>query len=351
MAENGKAGQNAPENQTTGVSDEGATDGAGGMNSWAWIGDMVNSGINTMTDSTLRKQRQRGADPCTFAASLEEGWFLHFGPTWWKASGAARKAGEALNRSINECISARGASKPTKYIGETSLADFAIEQYGLDNLLPEEAIATATGLALSPAGPAAALAMKIAFVREHLPTGKDIRRGDVDRRERGLPLGGNLYLYGPGLPANPAGFLGGQQRMRCINFGRYSGPGFADLVDDWVDLMRERVTPPGFSSARQKLSTFVGTWQGTSRWGIWTAADGFDPQSKLGFFQEAKEWMFSNLEEAQDLCEVQRRDQQRLKEQTIEAALEAERLAASRWWAASAALVLAAAVGGIRGFK
>ena len=345
MANNGA---NAPENTAEGVSDEGVDFGGGMGFDFEGLGNMINGGIETFHTETLDKQRQRGYDPCTYAASIEEGWYVTMGPKWWKANSAARKIGMALNRSIGEAIRARGVSKPDKYVPAIPLWRFLIDQVGIQALLPEEVIAATNALSVL-AGPAAGQAAREQFVRDHLPTGGKIANSAIDQRRRGLPLDDDIFLYGPGVASSPSGPLGSSQRNRAIAAGRYSGPGAVALIEQWVAEVAARVVPAGFHTARMRLEALVGNWKGTSEWGVWREADGFAAGSQLGFFDEFRVRMWREFEEAQDKCDVQRADDQRFKESLVTAAVDVEKLKASRWWIASAAVVLAAAVGGRRG--
>ena len=273
---------------------------------------------------------------------------MTMGPKWWKANSAARKIGMALNRSIGEAIRARGVSKPDKYVPAIPLWRFLIDQVGIQALLPEEVIAAANALSVL-AGPAAGQAAREQFVRDHLPTGGKIANSAIDQRRRGLPLDDDIFLYGPGVASSPSGPLGSSQRNRAIAAGRYSGPGAVALIEQWVAEVAARVGPAGFHTARMRLEALVGNWKGTSEWGVWREADGFAAGSQLGFFDEFRVRMWREFEEAQDKCDVQRADDQRFKESLVTAAVDVEKLKASRWWIASAAVVLAAAVGGRRG--
>tara|TARA_R110000824_G_scaffold94009_2_gene227217 strand:- start:1171 stop:1605 length:435 start_codon:yes stop_codon:yes gene_type:complete len=143
--------------------------------------------------------------------------------------------------------------------------------------------------------------------------------------------------------------MGSAQRNRAIAAGRYSGPGAVALIEQWVGEMVARVVPVGFLSARQRLEALVGSWQGSSQWGVWQEADGFVAGSQIGFFDEYRVRMWREFEEAQDKCDVLRAEDLRFRASLVTAAVDVEKLKASRWWFASAAVVLAAAVGGRRG--
>jgi|TARA_R110000824_G_C15230052_1_gene678459 hypothetical protein len=337
------SGENAPENTAEGVSDEGVDFGGGMGFDFEGLGNMINGGIETFHTETLDKQRQRGYDPCTFAASIEESWYVTMGPKWWKANSAARKTGMALNRAIGEAISARGVKKPAKYLTATPLWKFLIDQVGIEALLPEEVIASTNVLSVL-AGPAAGQLAREQFVRDHLPTGNTIAKARVDERRRGLPLDDDIYLYGSGVAANPSGTMGSPERHRAILAGRYSGPGAVALFEQWIGEIAARVVPAGFTSARQRLEALVGSWQGSSEWGVWQESDGFVAGSQLGFFDEFRVRMWREFEEAQDKCDVLRANDERFRQSLVAAALETEKLKASRWWVAAAAVSLAAMV-------
>lgn len=341
-------GKNSPENTADGVSDEGVDFGGVGFD-FEGLGNMINGGIETFHTETLDKQRQRGYDPCTYAASIEEGWYVTLGPKWWKANSAARKIGMALNRAINESINARGVEGvPKKFVAGLPLWRFLIDQVGINALLPEEVIASTNVISVL-AGPAAGQLAREQFVRDHLPSGTNIARARIDQRRRGLPLDDDIYLYGPGVASSPSGPMGSAQRNRAIAAGRYSGPGAVALIEQWVGEMVARVVPVGFLSARQRLEALVGSWQGSSQWGVWQEADGFVAGSQIGFFDEYRVRMWREFEEAQDKCDVLRAEDLRFRASLVTAAVDVEKLKASRWWFASAAVVLAAAVGGRRG--
>ena len=328
--------------QTTAVSDEGASFGGGGVMDWSWIGDMVDGSVTNFHDNTIKKQRARGYDACILAASIEEGWYTQIGPAWWKSSGLARTVSNSLSRSISEAVVSKGRSRPLKYDNAIPLWKFMIQQVGITALLPEEVIATANGIAFSPAGPAGAQAFREEYIRGRLPTGRQLERLDIDTRERGLPLGDRLYLYGSGCSANPTPLLGSAERLRCLEQGRYSGPGMYALVEAWLGELIDRVTPKNFSSARQRLEAFTGSWRGTGRWGVWTPADGITPDSKLGFLDEFRvNWFGRQLAESQVLCEEQRQEDYQTRRDLIDAGREGQLLEASRWWTASAAVALA----------
>jgi hypothetical protein len=340
--------EGSAENQATGVSDEGVSfGGGGGMMDWSWIGDMVDSGVSNFHAETLNKQRQRGYDPCTFAASIEEGWYTNMGPKWWRANSAARKVGMALNRAINEAIRGRGVSKPSKYAPAIPLWKYLIDQVGIEALLPEETIGASVAIAIATGKPALVRAFQEKFVKDHLPTGSTIADARIDQRRRGLPLDDNIYLYGPGIKKNPSGPLGSSERNRAISAGRYSGPGTVALVEAWVGEVIERVVPAGFLSARQRLEALVGSWRGSSEWGVWKQGDGFEAASQLGFLDEFRVRMWREFEEAQVQCEHQRQRDFSYRESLVSGALETERIRASRWWVASAALAAAAAFRGM----
>ena len=328
--------------QTTAVSDEGASFGGGGMMDWSGIGDMVDGSVSKFHENTLPKQRGRGDDACVLAASIEEGWYTQIGPAWWKSSGLARTVANSLNRAIGEAVVNKGKARPTKYDNAVPLWKFMINQVGIAALLPEEVIATANAIGLSPAGAAGAQAFREEYVKSHLPTGRQLERLDIDTRERGLALGDKIYLYGSGCSANPTPVLGSTERLRCLEQGRYSGPGMYFLVEAWLGELIARVTPKNFSSARSRLESFTGSWQGSSRWGVWDPQDGFSVDSKLGFLDEFRvNWFGRQLAESQVLCEEQRQEDYKARRDIIEAGREGQFLAASRWWAASAAVAFA----------
>ena len=114
--------------QTTAVSDEGASFGGGGVMDWSWIGDMVDGSVTNFHDNTIKKQRARGYDACILAASIEEGWYTQIGPAWWKSSGLARTVSNSLSRSISEAVVSKGRSRPFKYDNAIPLWEFMIQQ-------------------------------------------------------------------------------------------------------------------------------------------------------------------------------------------------------------------------------
>lgn len=282
------------------VSDEGVEfAGLGGM-SWAWIGTMIDDAIQTQHDVAEQRQRARGADPCVYWASIDELWATNHGPAWWRATTTAAKVSDALSRAIEESIRARGRTANAS--GQTPLADFLVQQLGADSLIPDVTKAELFLVGLLTQGfTLGALPFEVAAIIEnYLPLGSDLlRTGVYSRQDKGLEISPGIYLWGPGLPANPTNET---QNALIRRRGRYSGRLISDQIREWKERQVDRVVPARFGTARARLINLVGSWEGSGEYGVWVPSDGYAETSRIGFLLDWRETFFAERAVARDLC-------------------------------------------------
>ena len=237
------------------------------------ISDSVDGAVANWHEQTIKKQAFAASGPCEGAVCFAELAANWIGPISDDVNSAAAGLAAWTQGAVEASIRAKGEAA-AGVVGGQSLTEYVLSQVGGNTSR------------LVPPGAADPFSIR-AYVRDRLPDGSDILAARQDRwsSNAGAQLSAGVYLSG----------------------GRYTGTTIRDWVQDWVAYQVSAASPAIVPESRSLLGSLVGTWTGSSRiggWsaGIWSAADGGRPGSKLARINFILDDAYSIREDLQREC-------------------------------------------------
>ena len=247
--------------------------GGGGMAGFDMEGlfNGIDGAIASNTDTQVRKEYERGKDPCTLVVAIAEALDVTYRPNMMEGARAAAVLSTELRGAADQAVAEKGRRNGQGgidgYGGVTPFGKYLLDTGTVDVSRSE---AAAVFLGGGPGTPGALIALGIlhASVLDNMES--RLGTGVPSGTNKGFKLGPGAYLYYSSSASDPEN----------LERGKLQGSRIRRAYWEWRDNTRRTVYPLVLRPARVYLAGLVGT-RG-ARYPFWAEGDGYPSSSNLG---------------------------------------------------------------------